>query len=89
MPRDVDIEVVYVPPATDVPQEVLTEALAAFREIDVQPVEFDQASAGAAGFTAYRGIIEACLNAGISEPSHLEADEAAQISRQTWGAFFY
>ncbi|MCH8113677.1 MAG: DUF3037 domain-containing protein [Proteobacteria bacterium] len=44
VPCDVDIEVVYVPPATGGPREVLTEALAAFSGIDVQPVEFDRAS---------------------------------------------
>ena len=43
VPHDVKIEVVYVPPAVDGPRETLDEALAAFSEIDVHPVEFDRA----------------------------------------------
>lgn len=43
VPRDVDIQVVYVPPAPGRPRETLVEALAAFTEINVRPVEADQA----------------------------------------------
>lgn len=43
VPPDVEIEVVYVPPAFDGSRDALTEALAAFKKIDVQPVEYEQA----------------------------------------------
>ena len=43
VPGDVDIEVVYVPPIVGGPHEVPNEALAAFKEIEVNPVESAQA----------------------------------------------
>ena len=45
VPHDVDIEAVYVPPVVGGPREALDEAFAAFSEINVQPVEADEASA--------------------------------------------
>ena len=43
VPRDIDIEVVYVPPSGDGPRGALEEALAAFKEIDVKSRVSDQA----------------------------------------------
>jgi hypothetical protein len=43
VPADVDIQVVYVPPALDGPRTALDEALAAFKDNRVHPVESDQA----------------------------------------------
>ena len=54
VPSDVDIEVVYVPPAVDGPRQVLNEALAAFEKIKVQAVESEQA--GTVGQEASRLI---------------------------------
>lgn len=54
VPPDVDIEVVYVPPAVDGPRQVLNEALAAFEKIKVQAVESEQA--GTVGQEASRLI---------------------------------
>ncbi len=44
VPHNVDIEVVYVPPANGGPRETLDEALAAFEDINVQAMEADQAN---------------------------------------------
>lgn len=44
VPHDVDIEVVYVPPANGGPRVALNEALAAFQEINVRSVEANQAT---------------------------------------------
>ncbi len=45
VPKDVDIEVVYVPPAIGGSREALDEALAAFGEVRVKAVETDGANA--------------------------------------------
>lgn len=45
VPADVNIQVVYVPPAVDHPREALDEALAAFTQINVHSVEADRANA--------------------------------------------
>jgi hypothetical protein len=44
VPRDVDIEVIYVPPSAEGPRRALEEALAAFGKIGVKAVETDRAS---------------------------------------------